>query len=193
MEVDNTNKINVINKSLINDDNINDKFKMDSICSCKGIRTCNKCKQYKNNNSNENTLKQSINIISLDDIINKRKVDNKLYEIWKVEINKTKFLNKMSNSNNSSDSNKLQEQVLNYITKRCDIFNKESIIFDIELIFDGLYIIPNSLSEHELLEINKELQTFEWKESQSGRKKMDFGPKINYKKQKIKFSSNDNS
>jgi len=47
---------------------------------------------------------------------------------------------------------------------------------------EGVFLATNVISEHKELELVYCINECEWKDSQSGRKKQDFGPKINFKK-----------
>lgn len=51
---------------------------------------------------------------------------------------------------------------------------------------DGVYIQEDFISEEEAKNVMKELDDLPWDKSQSGRRKQNFGPKCNFKKQKIK-------
>lgn len=57
--------------------------------------------------------------------------------------------------------------------------------------FNGFYVVENVLNETELNRIINEINETNWINSQSGRKKQDFGVKINYKKKKIKSDFNE--
>ncbi|XP_008474796.1 alpha-ketoglutarate-dependent dioxygenase alkB homolog 4 isoform X1 [Diaphorina citri] len=51
----------------------------------------------------------------------------------------------------------------------------------------GVYIKEDFLSEAETEDVMKQLDDLPWDKSQSGRRKQNFGPKCNFKKQKIKL------
>lgn len=51
---------------------------------------------------------------------------------------------------------------------------------------NSVIYIPDFLTESEECELMKRIDTVEWKLSQSGRRKQDYGPKVNFKKQKVK-------
>ncbi|XP_076813259.1 alpha-ketoglutarate-dependent dioxygenase alkB homolog 4-like [Clavelina lepadiformis] len=55
----------------------------------------------------------------------------------------------------------------------------------------GVEIFENFITEKEEEEICKHIDFSPWKESQSGRRKQDYGPKVNFKKQRVKFSTFD--
>ena len=50
-------------------------------------------------------------------------------------------------------------------------------------------VVPNFLSSNEEASLVEEIDSCQWKKSQSGRCKQDYGPKVNFKKQKIKLST----
>ena len=55
--------------------------------------------------------------------------------------------------------------------------------------FFGVEIIPNFITSIEENQLVSEIDCGEWKDSQSGRRKQDYGPKVNFKKQKIKLTT----
>ncbi len=58
---------------------------------------------------------------------------------------------------------------------------------EIKHLFNGLFIIKNLFTEIEQDLLVMEINKYKWNESQSGRKKQDYGPKINYKKKKLRI------
>lgn len=54
---------------------------------------------------------------------------------------------------------------------------------------DGVYLETDVITEEEQQKLIQQIDSFKWVQSQSGRRKQDFGPKINFRKQKINFSS----
>lgn len=54
---------------------------------------------------------------------------------------------------------------------------------------DGVYLAENVISDTEEFKLIEEMESHTWNDSQSGRRKQDFGPKVNFKKQKIKVHS----
>lgn len=58
-----------------------------------------------------------------------------------------------------------------------------------KMIFPGVHIIENFISENEELNLINSINSSKWIDSQSGRRKQDFGPKVNFKKRKIKISA----
>ncbi|XP_007894648.1 alpha-ketoglutarate-dependent dioxygenase alkB homolog 4 [Callorhinchus milii] len=52
--------------------------------------------------------------------------------------------------------------------------------------FPGVYLLDNFVSEEEETQLVDMMDRDEWKSSQSGRKKQDYGPKVNFKKRKLK-------
>jgi alkylated DNA repair protein alkB family protein 4 len=55
--------------------------------------------------------------------------------------------------------------------------------------FPGIEILPDFVSEDEESNLCAEIDQKDWTASQSGRRKQDFGPKVNFKKQKVRLSS----
>ncbi|XP_052544828.1 alpha-ketoglutarate-dependent dioxygenase alkB homolog 4 [Tympanuchus pallidicinctus] len=52
--------------------------------------------------------------------------------------------------------------------------------------FPGVFLAEEFISEDEEAEVVELMDRDEWKPSQSGRKKQDYGPKVNFKKQRLK-------
>lgn len=52
--------------------------------------------------------------------------------------------------------------------------------------FPGVFVMEEFVSEDEEAEMVEVMDRDEWKPSQSGRKKQDYGPKVNFKKQRLK-------
>ncbi|XP_071789689.1 alpha-ketoglutarate-dependent dioxygenase alkB homolog 4-like [Asterias amurensis] len=57
------------------------------------------------------------------------------------------------------------------------------------LVFPGVILIPEFVSEEEEAEIVQIIDESPWKPSQSGRWKQDYGPKVNFKRRKLKTGS----
>ncbi|XP_054611221.1 alpha-ketoglutarate-dependent dioxygenase alkB homolog 4 isoform X1 [Dunckerocampus dactyliophorus] len=55
--------------------------------------------------------------------------------------------------------------------------------------FPGVFLWENFLSEEEETELISSMDQDVWNPSQSGRKKQDFGPKVNFKKKKVRLGS----
>lgn len=55
--------------------------------------------------------------------------------------------------------------------------------------FPGVYLIQDFVTENEERELVCLMDQDEWKSSQSGRRKQDFGPKVNFKKRKLKVGN----
>ena len=54
---------------------------------------------------------------------------------------------------------------------------------------DGVFLQEEILTTDEELKLIQSIDSFDWVDSQSGRRKQDFGPKINFKKKKLNFAS----
>jgi len=97
---------------------------------------------------------------------------------------------------------KASEITLDMSTKDTDIFNfcdrcgdsayKDTAPSDHpnhmgeKLNFPGIVIVRNFINDKEEQEIANEIDKTTWVESQSGRKKQDYGPKVNFKRKKLK-------
>ncbi|XP_033986468.1 alpha-ketoglutarate-dependent dioxygenase alkB homolog 4 isoform X4 [Trematomus bernacchii] len=55
--------------------------------------------------------------------------------------------------------------------------------------FPGVFLQEDFISEEEEVELIRTIDRDVWNDSQSGRRKQDFGPKVNFKKQKVRLSS----
>ncbi|XP_064620505.1 alpha-ketoglutarate-dependent dioxygenase alkB homolog 4-like isoform X2 [Lineus longissimus] len=53
--------------------------------------------------------------------------------------------------------------------------------------FPGILIMNNFITEEEEQKLVQEIDEIPWVDSQSGRRKQDFGPKVNFKKKKLKL------
>lgn len=69
---------------------------------------------------------------------------------------------------------------------RATINNDESTTV---LSIDGVFLQEEVLSLEEEGYLISSIDSFDWSDSQSGRRKQDFGPKINFKKKKVNFTS----
>ncbi|XP_063726678.1 alpha-ketoglutarate-dependent dioxygenase alkB homolog 4-like isoform X2 [Symsagittifera roscoffensis] len=83
--------------------------------------------------------------------------------------------------------------LLSQTEKRCilekevkiEVFKNESKDIEVSGITVGCYF----LSQEEELSIIEQIEGFDWKQSQSGRLKQDFGPKPNFKKKKLRLET----
>jgi alkylated DNA repair protein alkB family protein 4 len=137
-----------------------DNIKLNINCSCKGIRTCMICEKIKSIQSDK------LEIINLN-----YRVDEESSESFK---NITHYYIPI---NDEYDIDK-------YINARKIELNRKG-----NYIFSGFYKISGLFDLSEQTYLIDELNKSEWLPSQSGRKKQDYGPKINYKKKKIKHSN----
>ncbi|ETN79981.1 hypothetical protein NECAME_02458 [Necator americanus] len=62
--------------------------------------------------------------------------------------------------------------------------NKEDVI-----VINGLMVVPDFLTQSEEEDIMKMIDGVEWVFSQSGRRKQDYGPKVNFKHKKVKMDT----
>jgi len=82
--------------------------------------------------------------------------------------------------NEESKNYNYYKNLINFIDETKSNFDKKSI-------FNGFYVIKHLFSEEEQNYLFQEISKNPWSESQSGRIKQDYGPKINYKKKKFKI------
>lgn len=54
--------------------------------------------------------------------------------------------------------------------------------------FTGVTVVPGIVSEHDEAKMQLYFDEQEWKPSQSGRRKQDYGPSVNFKRQKVKMT-----
>jgi alkylated DNA repair protein alkB family protein 4 len=132
--------------------------KKNNLCSCKGIRTCAICEQIKI-------------------------VQTNLFPI--ININYLLLNESLSNTNISSYY--IKESHFQDLDDYVKSINKE-LNRSSDKLFTGFYKISGLLNSTEINYIINELGKSNWIPSQSGRKKQDYGPIINYKKKKIKQS-----
>lgn len=170
------------------------------ICVCKGIRICNICEKIK---YKTNTLYKEV--INLTECVETREDNGKFYIKDEITPNfgETQIFNNLGSSvfnishfyiNHLNFGEVIKynidlKETMNLSIKKLNneiIFSKNKITFT-ENLFEGFYVIKNFLSKEDQSAILSEINSIEWKESQSGRKKQDFGPKINYKKRKVKY------
>lgn len=55
--------------------------------------------------------------------------------------------------------------------------------------FPGVFLWENFISEEEEVELVRQMDQNQWHLSQSGRRKQDFGPKVNFKKRKVQMGN----
>ncbi|CAB3402403.1 unnamed protein product [Caenorhabditis bovis] len=128
-------------------------------CGCKGVRFCALC---------ETTER-----------VKKLRVDGDKYENYKVFLFDHKYtLAHPAPSLNSKSS-------LEEIVRESNSCTPSGSSIKI----DGLLLIHDFLSENEENSIMKMIDNVEWVQSQSGRRKQDYGPKVNFKHKKVKTDS----
>ncbi|XP_054162870.1 DNA N6-methyl adenine demethylase-like [Oppia nitens] len=65
----------------------------------------------------------------------------------------------------------------------------KSLTIDVDYVrIDGLYVVNDIISAEQELGLVDVIDGIEWCDSQSGRRKQDFGPKVNFKKQKVRIN-----
>ena len=66
--------------------------------------------------------------------------------------------------------------------------NDDQSTIPLSLNFHGAFVIKNFITEQEEKELAEHFSKCEWKNSQSGRMKLDYGlTKVNFKKKKVKY------
>lgn len=100
--------------------------------------------------------------------------------------------------NPSAYETDVKEQAWTYCTLCEEAWSKFDVSYGIEgchlhggthFEFNGITVIRNFITLSEESSIVKEIDESSWKPSQSGRRKQDFGPKVNFKKQKLKVGT----
>uniref|UniRef100_A0A8R1I7L7 Alpha-ketoglutarate-dependent dioxygenase AlkB-like domain-containing protein n=1 Tax=Caenorhabditis japonica TaxID=281687 RepID=A0A8R1I7L7_CAEJA len=127
-------------------------------CGCKGVRFCALC---------ETTER-----------VKKLRVVEDKYADYQVFIYDHQRQIAIPTSNLSSKSS------LEEILKESEACNSSSTDGSIQI--GGLTLIHNFLSEIEENKILTMIDSVEWAQSQSGRRKQDYGPKVNFKHRKVK-------
>ncbi|KAH9419236.1 Alpha-ketoglutarate-dependent dioxygenase alkB 4 [Dermatophagoides pteronyssinus] len=76
-----------------------------------------------------------------------------------------------------------------FFDKHVEDHEKNNEFDDVPMIqIDGVFLQTDVITDDEEVHLIKQIDSFDWVDSQSGRRKQDFGPKINFKKQKINFT-----
>ena len=164
-------------------------------CACKGVRTCIVCEKLKNKNASlyekifylTNCIQFEEDNYTEDSYIEKN-YDTLEMNNFSIRHYYIKELNYFNDEDRNDIMKKLQDtsdNLINNLSEKINISHNK--INFTENIFEGFYIIKNFLSETDQFAIIQNINSTEWKESQSGRKKQDYGPKINYKKRKVKY------
>uniref|UniRef100_A0A915E9F6 Alpha-ketoglutarate-dependent dioxygenase AlkB-like domain-containing protein n=1 Tax=Ditylenchus dipsaci TaxID=166011 RepID=A0A915E9F6_9BILA len=132
-------------------------------CGCKGIRYCKLCAD-------------SERVTNLSNMENAKKYSDYQYYIYNGE--------NCVKSTDLASTSTLQDVQLAYSSVLNESYDKKDL-----LIIDGLTLIPNFLSEEEEQRLITRIDADKWNVSQSGRRKQDFGPRVNFKQKKIKLDS----
>ena len=148
---------------------------LSSTCAFKGIRSCFKCED--NKKMNKEKAKECNIIIDLTPYVKIRESGN-IKEIY-LNIDSQYQIQFIGN---------LEKSIKENIMKINSELNLEAnkVLFNLTNLFEGVFLITDLFSEEETLQILEEMNKQAWVDSQSGRKKQDYGPKINYKKRKVK-------
>ncbi|KRY14422.1 Alpha-ketoglutarate-dependent dioxygenase alkB -like protein 4 [Trichinella patagoniensis] len=136
------------------------------ICGCKGIRFCRLC---------ENTDR-------VKNLQRERCLDWKKYRIFI-------YCRKCDSSGHSLTSEMHSvEQLLELYNNFHDLVQGNFDSFACETV----KVVENFLTEDEEARLLKSISQSAWQVSQSGRRKQDYGPKVNFKKRKIKYHTHNN-
>ena len=129
------------------------------LCGCKGIRTCLICEKM-------NPIKTKLNCTS-----------KPIFHFCKQCGNKSWSSNYLSHHHH-------YYHLSNHLSKSQNFENFNS---DKYVTISGVYISYDVINPSQEKEIVKQIDSSNWISSQSGRRKQDFGPKVNFKKKKIKL------
>lgn len=135
-------------------------------CACKGIRKCAIC-----NPSNETETTNSNELF-----------ENKKCFIFCTQCSKCVY--NQLNKNMNYISNFLTNNKTNRLLLHDCNNNEQEEYLDIT----GIYIENEFLTQNEEINLIEQINKNNWIDSQSGRFKQDYGPKVNFKKKKIKLN-----
>ena len=136
----------------------------DKACDCKGIRTCLMCESVKGNklgpyaNKEEPTLFYSV-------CSNCGRA--------KKHLDYPAHIDLYCNGNTCVDDMKTDLLI-------------EGLVIE-GLILSGVHLVKDFLTEFEENQLISAIDAIEWKNSQSGRRKQNYGPKVNFKRKKLKI------
>eukprot|EP00347_Sterkiella_histriomuscorum_P004683 403359506 len=146
-------------------------------CACTGVRYCKDC-------NDPEFRKQFKDLYPIDDILEAQQkvltyVTCGLCNRFKLKNELNISISDQNDGNNDKQDNQNDQsfidQCIGHLTAE-------------QLDFGGLYTIKEIISEDFEYNIVNKLQDYKWVDSQSGRKKIDFGPQVNFKKQKLKYT-----
>ncbi|KAK0058824.1 alpha-ketoglutarate-dependent dioxygenase alkB 4 [Biomphalaria pfeifferi] len=165
------------------------------ICGCKGIRSCRLCKNTENEvqalfTGNHNVqsnvekktcyfcvhCKKAYQYTRVDSLAEDQSLQSSFPECQNEDLP-----NNTSVSSPGATSNVLELKEDNKLCQHKNVLHKMN--------FPGITIIENFVSPDEEFYLDAAIKETPFQKSQSGRQKQDFGPKVNFKKQKIRVSS----
>ncbi|CAL1536155.1 unnamed protein product [Lymnaea stagnalis] len=176
-------------------------------CGCKGIRTCRLCGYSK---SKQNIIQTPLYGLDCQDNNEKSRKDIFLYcdmckKAWKptdfaqpafgtvITLPKTDAEQLKVHTNDQKIIENKMSNISYPITSKVKMSDHESQCMHNDSVgaihLQGISIIENFVSEEEEAFLVTSINDTNFVNSQSGRRKQDFGPKVNFKKQKIKLSS----
>lgn len=146
-----------------------------SSCNCTGIRFCAKCRYTRRV---EDLFCGEVPLSSAHDVIEKQNMDERLSSCSLAVVGKSKY---------SCCPVCLRVFAVETLIRSCV---EHSTFEPLGWSISGLFVFENILSESEeeaLIQFLDEPSPFPpWKDSQSGRRKQDYGPRRNFKKKRVK-------
>ncbi|VDM98204.1 unnamed protein product [Thelazia callipaeda] len=143
-------------------------------CGCKGIRFCALCKD------------------SLRCFICDVKIPN--FRVSKLTLTKEypyahykKYIYSIRHGMAILDDSLSERPNLDDVHDSADAKNRIDSLPKDSLVISGLHIVLDFLNEEEEMDLVQTIDKTEWVLSQSGRRKQDYGPRVNFKHKKIKI------
>lgn len=141
-------------------------------CSCTGLRYCAICRQ---SDRVQSILKGNVSLRKPEEIIHHQFTDVRASSCSFLELNPVTFFLCADCGGIFSSTSCL----------KCCTDHESLPSADIKL--EGFFVLRDGITEAEEKTLIDSLdQHYEWKDSQSGRRKQDYGPKRNFKKKKVK-------
>ncbi|KAI6654312.1 Alpha-ketoglutarate-dependent dioxygenase alkB-like protein 4-like [Oopsacas minuta] len=134
----------------------------DKVCECKGIRTCLICEG----------VKSSKFAPYIDN-------PNVFYSVCCNCGEAKKYIEPPSEVNLYCNGNTCVK------TLKSELLIENLIIEG--MVLDGIHLVKEFISELEEIQLISIIDSIEWKNSQSGRRKQNYGPKVNFKRKKLKL------
>lgn len=168
-----------------------------SCCGCKGIRTCRLCSKYEENVNTSNKYDEQRDEENIE--------YNYCLRCKKVYLSKEPITFKNGTDENQgyshSNANKSEPKYkdMSLLSSEISVFGGEkcgpehielscdhsSTLLD----FKGIEVIEDFVSPSEEVTLKQSIFETPFVDSQSGRRKQDFGPKVNFKKKKLRIGN----